>query len=164
MLLSLKRLFLFGLLANLAWACSEKPWYENYEPVAAEGWFADSIASFEVEIEDTLSSYLIYFNMRGNNNYPYSNLYLFRKIYSEEGMEYSDTANLTLADPFGKWLGEGVGELKTFQRVFRREPLRFTKAGTYRFEFVQAMREDPLPGVEDIGISIYKQENGEAKN
>lgn len=148
--------FSLGLLA-----CEESPYYESYLPVSEEGWYADSIARFEVEIEDTLSYYLIFFNMRANNDYPNSNLYLFRSIYTDGNLEYRDTANLTLADPYGRWLGEGVGELKTFQRVFRREPIRFSKPGTYTFEFVQAMREDPMVGIEDIGISIYKKENGQ---
>jgi len=122
------------------------------------------VARFEVEIEDTMSFYAVFFNLRANNNYPNSNLYLFRTIYSEEGIEYRDTANLTLADPYGRWLGEGVGDLKTFQRIYRKQPLRFAKPGTYTFEFVQAMRIDPLQGVEDIGLSIYKQGNGEEEN
>lgn len=155
------KVYLFALLLGLSLvACEETPYYESYLPVNEAGWYADSAARFEVTIEDTLSYYLIYFNLRANNDYPKANLYLFRSIYSDGNLEYRDTANLTLADPYGRWLGDGIGELKTFQRVYRREPLRFSKAGTYTFEFVQAMREDPIIGIEDLGLTIYKQENG----
>ncbi len=145
-------------------SCGERPYYESYLEVKEGTWYADSLASFEVEIEDTLSSYPILVNLRANDKYPYANLFLFRKIYSEEGLEYSDTVEFKMADAYGRWLGEGVGELKTFTRVYRKEPLRFNRAGTYRFEFIQAMRMDPLPGIEDVGLTIYKNTYGEEEN
>lgn len=163
MIRKLGLLFLFsGLVIGLG-SCEEQPFYESYLSIDSGKWQADSVARFEVDIEDTLSSYPIVINIRANADYPYSNLYLFRKIYSEVGLEYSDTAEFKMADAYGRWLGEGVGELKTFQRVFRKEPLRFRRAGTYRFELVQAMRQDPLIGIEDIGLTIYKNEHGETK-
>lgn len=144
-------------------SCEETPFYEEYLAIDGSTWQVDSVARFEIEIEDTLSTYPIVLNIRANDDYPYANLYLFRKIYSEDGLEYSDTAEFKMADAYGRWLGVGIGELKTFKRVYRREPLRFNRPGTYRFEFVQAMRTDPLPGIEDFGLTIFKNEYGEAK-
>lgn len=140
--------------------CQEQPYYEQYQEVAPSGWHKDSVKSFAVEIEDTTATYAVIFNLRANSQYPYSNLYLFRNIGSEAGKEYADTANLTLANAYGEWLGTGVGDLKTFSRPFRAQPLRFNRRGTFRFNFTQAMRRDTLPGVEDVGLTLYKQENG----
>lgn len=154
---------LFVSLAALFSSCDEKPYFEEYLSVDESGWLADSGASFQVEIEDTNSSYAIVFNLRANDNYPYSNLYLFRKIRSEKITEYADTAQIFLADAYGRWLGDGIGELKTFQRPYRREPLSFRKKGTYTFEFSQAMREKALTGVEEVGLTIYKIEDGQNK-
>lgn len=151
-------LLVFGLLA-----CSERPFYEEYQHLEA-GWHQDSVLRFAVPIEDTLSSYSVMLRLRGNDQYPYANLYLFRSIQSDRGLEYRDTANLTLADPYGKWLGEGIGELKTFSRAFRREPMRFNRSGVYTFEIQQAMRRELLPGLEDVGLSIYRNPNGEEKD
>lgn len=148
-------------LLMLLMACEEQPFYEAYLPVQEKGWHQDSTATFEVEISDTSQRYAIVFNLRANDQYPYANLYLFRSIESEEGVEYSDTANLTLADRYGKWLGEGVGALKTFRRPFAPRALRFRESGTYRFHFTQAMRQEVLPGVEYVGLSIY-QKDGKA--
>jgi gliding motility-associated lipoprotein GldH len=148
----------------LFWSCSEKPFFEVYHQIEAEGWSADSVQGFTVDIDDTSTAYTVLFNLRANDLYPYSNLYLFRSIYSEEGLEYSDTANLKLADPYGKWLGEGVGELKTFQRLYRAEPIRFNNRGSYRFEFTQAMRQQILPGVKAVGLTIFKEENGKEES
>lgn len=142
-------------------ACSEKPFYEKYLPVSQQGWQLDSAAIFEVDIQDTTSTYAVLFNLRANDAYPYRNIYLFRSVWSEDGLEYQDTAKVILADAYGKWLGEGIGELKTFTRPFRAQPLRFNKRGTYTFKFVQGMRDTLLPGVEDVGLTIYKEEYGE---
>lgn len=156
----------FKLIALIAWlsaslsSCEESPYFEEYLRVSDKGWQADSAASFTVEINDTTAAYALVFNLRANDNYPYSNLYLFRKILSEESIEYADTAQIILADAYGRWLGDGVGELKTFQRPYRKEPLSFRKKGIYTFEFTQAMRNATLAGVEEIGLSIYKIKNG----
>ena len=141
-------------------SCDERPYFEEYLKVDKNGWIADSSAQFQVQIDDTSSAYALVFNLRANDNYPYSNLYLFRKILSEESTEYADTAQLFLADAYGRWLGDGIGELKTFQRAYRREPLSFRKKGIYTFEFRQAMRTDALSGVEEVGLTVYKIEDG----
>jgi len=142
-------------------SCDEPPYFEEYLKVGESGWLADSSASFQVEIEDTSSAYALVFNLRANDDYPYSNLYLFRKILSAESTEYADTAQIFLADAYGRWLGDGIGELKTFQRPYRRVPLSFRKKGVYTFEFSQAMRTQALTGVEEVGLTIYKIENGQ---
>jgi len=159
-----KSIFLLPLLLLFFSSCGEEPFYEEYISVNDAGWIADSIASFELEVDDTVSAYRVVLTFRANNDYPHSNLYLFREILSEDGLEYRDTANFILADPYGKWLGDGMGELKTFARLFRRQPLRFNKKGTYRFRLEQAMRVDTLKGIKDIGISIYKEANGKEEN
>lgn len=148
---------LLGALALFA-SCSEKPYYEEYMTIGADGWHQDSLVTFSVEIEDTSKFFGVLVNIRNNNDYPYSNLYLFRQIESENGVEYSDTASYTLADAYGKWLGEGVGELKTGTFPYRTHALRFFHPGVYTFTFQQAMRNKRLKGIEDVGISIFKLE------
>ena len=152
------------LLLGLVVACEPGPMYENYLLVESVGWHQDSTASFQVEITDTNAPYMVIFNLRANDAYPYSNLYLFREIRSEEGLEYRDTAEVTLADAYGRWLGEGIGELKTYSRPYRAQPLRFNRKGTYTFTFTQAMRTAQLPGVEAVGLTLYKEENGKEEN
>jgi gliding motility-associated lipoprotein GldH len=134
--------------------------YESYLDVNSKGWHQDSTASFEVTIDDTTAAYMVIFNLRANDDYPYSNLYLFREIQSETVLEYQDTAAVKLADEYGRWLGDGLGELKTFSRAYRAQPLRFNRRGTYTFSFTHAMRVEVLKGVEDVGLTLYKKEDG----
>jgi gliding motility-associated lipoprotein GldH len=150
------------LVASLC-GCEPAPYYEKYLTVPQASWHKDSTATFEVEIEEINTPYAVVFNLRGNDNYPYQNLYLFREISSQEGVEYTDTAQITMADTYGRWLGEGIGELKTYRRPYRAQPLRFNQTGTYTFKFTQAMRDTLLNGVEAVGLTLYKEENGAEK-
>ena len=153
------RLALVALLVLLGTSCKQSPVYEEYLQVGEEGWHQDSTAEFKVEIEDTTNPYVVQFNLRANDNYPYANLYLFREVSSAADLEYRDTAQIILADRYGEWLGEGIGDLKTFRRPFRNQPLRFNEPGAYTFSFTQAMRKDQLEGIKSVGLTIYPYTN-----
>lgn len=154
----LNRVLIFWAFIGLLVSCTSKPYYEEYMEIPSSGWNQDSVAKFKVKVDDTISDFLIGINLRNNNNYPYSNIYLFREIYSPKALEFRDTMEFILADDYGKWLGKGVGELKTNQWQFASRGLRFKKRGTYTFTLCQAMREENLIGIEDIGITIFKSD------
>ncbi len=143
-------------------SCGTDAFYEEYIPVENASWHKDSLARFTIEIEDTSVFYQINWHLRNNDDYPYKNIYLFRKIESERGQEFEDVAEFQLADDYGKWLGRGVGELKTNTWPFKKQPLKFKQKGNYTFILQQAMRTEKLAGVEDVGLSIIKisKENG----
>jgi gliding motility-associated lipoprotein GldH len=61
-----------------------------------------------------------------------------------------------LAAPDGKWLGKGISGLRDNQ-VLLRVGLRFPRKGAYLFDFEQAMREENLEGISDIGLRIEKE-------
>lgn len=142
----------------LAVACDPTPMYEEYVSVPGNSWQADSTISFEVEITDTTGVYQAIWHLRNNDDYEWSNIYLFRDVKSDRGVEYADTAQFILADNYGKWLGKGVGELKTNSWPFKSGYLRFRHSGKYTFTLQQAMRTPSLKGVEDVGLGIYKLE------
>lgn len=139
-------------------SCSPTPYFEEYVEVPDASWHADSTILFTVEVDDTSSEFLIGINLRNNNNYPFSNIFLFREIRSSRGVEFRDTIEFSLADPYGKWLGKGVGELKTNQWAFAPQGLRFKKKDSYTFALTQAMRTESLEGVEDVGLTIFRNE------
>ncbi len=144
-----KILLLFLLIS----ACNQSAYYDVFLPVQGT-WHADSVKRFTVEIEDNKHPFAILMKMRHNANYPYSNLYLFRTIESENGLEYADTVNLLLANPQGKWLGSGVGELKTMEWIYAERGLQFTNTGFYTFTVQHGMRDTLLDGIMDIGLEL----------
>lgn len=150
------KLFFLIIITTLLYSCGNQPYYEKYVEIPPQGWDKDSSIFFIVDIDDTISEFLIGLNIRNNDSYTYSNIFLFREIRSSRGIEFRDTAEYPLADPYGKWLGEGVGELKTNKWAFSGEGVRFRKKDQYTFSITQAMREDKLSGIEDVGITIFK--------
>jgi len=165
----MKNVSRLGLLAGLVLClqCQPRPVYEAYYPVQGQAWHQDSALIFSFMIEDTTAWYQPHFNLRSNSAYPYSNIFLFREILSEDGLEFRDTAEYVMADAYGRWLGTGTGELRTFQWPFGRRGIQFAKPGEYRFKFVQAMRNEALPGIEQVGFTLIKKEsnsNGKTQN
>lgn len=148
-----KKASLIVFLAILVSGCNEAPLFDSFVSLN-DGWQKDSILEFNVRITDAGQAYLVNVKMRHNGNYPYSNIYMFRKIESANGVEYQDTVNFVLADPTGKWLGSGVGELKTMVWTYRANALKFNEPGNYTFSLQQGMRTDVLPGIEDVGLEV----------
>ncbi len=147
----------------LAGACTNTPLVDVFVPMP-NGWHADSVLQFPVKIVDASLSYSVTVKMRHNGNYPYSNIYMFRKIESAKGIEYQDTVNFVLADPTGKWLGSGVGELKTMVWAYRANALKFSQPGNYVFSLAHGMRADVLPGIENVGLEVIEITQPEQKN
>jgi len=139
-------------------SCSNQMIFRENNHISSSGWsVADSIA-FSFKIDDTLAPVNIYFNVRNSTDYPYQNLYFFiTTLYP--GGEYSrDTAECILAGIDGKWLGKGKGKTRDSKFLFRKE-VRFRKAGNYTIFVNQAMREDILKGISDVGLIIQKPDN-----
>lgn len=145
-------------------SCGDQPYFETYQDISEEGWHKDSVLHFTVDITDTNVAYDARLLLRANNNYPYSNLYIFREVESDRGRELRDTLQYVMADRFGKWLGEGVGDLKTYEWAFWPRPVQFKHAGTYKFTVQQAMRNDNLEGITQVGLSLYKRERNGKKD
>ena len=145
---------LFFIVVCLAlFSCDADKIYENNVAVPTTGWRGAEPARFEVDITDTESPCNIYINVRNNQNYKYRNLWLFFEIHSPSGAVERDTIEIILADHRGKWLGHGLGS-KFDSRIFLRRNMRFAVAGKYIFNYEQAMRDEPLTGIDDIGLRI----------
>jgi len=120
----------------------------------------NNVLKFEVPITDTTSSYNMYFNIRNASGYSFSNLFLFFTVRAPNGKAERDTVELILADPSGKWKGDGLGDIWDNKILFKQK-FRFPVSGTYFFEMEQAMRVNPLPYIMDAGIRIeYAEKTG----
>ena len=153
----MKNFFFFALIIFTLCSCDHDKIYESNVAIPTEGWRRHDIVRFEVEITDTINPNNIYINVRNNNKYRYMDLWLFVNVHSPFGTFERDTAFIRLADHRGKWLGHGLGS-KFDSRVFLRRNVRFPIPGTYIFEYEQGMRDEPLIGIEDVGLRIERIE------
>ncbi|WDF47641.1 gliding motility lipoprotein GldH [Chryseobacterium sp. KACC 21268] len=116
-------------------------------------WKKNSAQKFDFDINDAQNQKNMMFVVRNNNDYPYSNLRLIANIEHNKKNISTDTLNFVLAKPNGEWIGTGFGDTKeiTFQYKLN---YKFPQNGNYSVKVVQAMRNNQLPGIEDIGIKI----------
>ncbi|QDP85282.1 gliding motility lipoprotein GldH [Chryseobacterium sp. SNU WT5] len=133
---------------------------ENSEQIGLNSlngvWDKKAEQKFEFKVKDAQNPKNIIFVVRNNNNYPYSNLrvivnFLDKKTKKKE----TDTLNYILANPNGAWIGKGFGDTKETLFQYKLN-YKFPQNGEYSIGIIQAMRNDNLPGIEDIGIKIEK--------
>lgn len=136
-------------------ACDGNTIFEENLKIKDSVWNQNEKAYFEFDIQDSTIAYEIYMNFRHGGNYPYKNIYLFTRTVSPSGLIAKDTAQMLLADNKGRWLGKGIGDIFDYQFKYKAGNL-FPESGTYTFEIEQAMREESLENVTDIGIAIKK--------
>jgi gliding motility-associated lipoprotein GldH len=146
-----------AILVVLIISCDRNRIFEDYQKIPQAGWNKDSLVTFNVPISDTLVTNNLYINVRNDIKYNYSNLWLFVEIVQPGDIALSDTFEMSLADPSGKWLGEGFGGIKTRQVIYKRN-VYFPVSGEYRINIQQGMREDLLKGITDVGFRVEKLE------
>lgn len=136
-------------------SCSNPFVYDRFQSIPAAGWNKDSVLVFEIPACDTLQNHNLYISVRNDIDYKYSNLWLFVKIIQPGNEALTDTFEITLADPAGKWLGEGFGGRKTRQVVYKHG-VYFPVSGNYTIRIQHGMRENVLKGITDIGLQLEK--------
>lgn len=145
LLLTVVGLFLGG--------CGKSPLYERMDALPERVWETSNVFEYAVDVSDTVSSYDFYLNLRISADYPFSNIYMFVHTVFPDGNTVRDTVECILADPTGRWLGKGLGDILD-NRILFKPRVRFPHSGTYRFHLEQGMRMEQLPEVYDVGITI----------
>ncbi|WP_294234806.1 gliding motility lipoprotein GldH [uncultured Chryseobacterium sp.] len=138
----------------LFFSCHSSPEGEVFMNSVDNKWNKKSEQKFNLEISDPQNPKNIIFVVRNNNDYPYSNIRLivnFTDLQSKK--KQTDTLNYVLAKPNGEWLGSGFGDTKETLFQYRLN-YKFPAKGKYEIGLTQAMRNDNLPGIEDIGVKI----------
>lgn len=124
--------------------------YSNFTDLPADGWAYGDAVTFMPDSADSVARGTLSIELRHNNSYPYSNLWL-EICYKSDGLLHRDTVNLTLADVYGRWHGQGFGASYQFSRPFN------TSVTLVRGDSVTVchiMRVDTLRGIEQIGIKF----------
>lgn len=116
-------------------------------------WNKNDVKAMNFEIGDQKSPKDIIFVVNNNDDYGYSNLFLISEVKQGKNTIAIDTLNYILADPTGKWLGEGFGKEKQV-RLLYKDKVTFPEKGSYSVNVRHGMRTTNLKGIEKIGIII----------
>lgn len=150
-----------GIAILFLFSCADKNYvFDQNIEIPNARWAVTDKAILTVDIVDTVSQHNFYINVRNTEEYPYRNLYVFVKTIFPNEKSSRDTVGLVLADATGKWIGSGSGFLSSSQHltntIMYQYNKRFPIAGKYTFEIEQAMREDTLIGIQNVGLKIEK--------
>lgn len=147
--------FRIGLAAMIAivLSCDQNKFYDQSLSLPNDKWSKDKAMSFKISIEDTVSAYRFFLNVRNSTSYRYNNIYFFLTTeFPGEGMS-RDTIECLLADKNGAWLGKGSGRYRD-NRIPIRQNIRFPRKGVYTLKLNQGMREDFLEGISEAGVRL----------
>lgn len=152
-----KRLYIVVLfLAVLFSACDQKRVFESYQSIKEDSWYINQRPTFYLDVKDTTTEHTIYFNIRHTGNYKYSNLFVLFTIQGPKAKAETQRLEFKLAEADGKWLGSGLGDIYSNQ-IKVMENVKFPRKGVYSFSIEQNMRDNPLMGIEDIGVRVEKK-------
>lgn len=153
------KLFLFSIVA-LLFSCSEKgKIVHDYKEVEDEEWLSSNKLLFPVEIEDNKSTYTLQYLARYTKDYPYYNLYIKRTVLDSAGKPLSTKLQgmYLFDEKSGKPKGSGWGN-KYDHTILSDSNMTFPYKGKYTIQLQQYMRQDTIPGISDVGISVLKHE------
>lgn len=127
-------------------------------------WDKNDVKTFVWDVQDTVTPTNLFMNVRVNNEYPYSNMFVIFKIYKPSAAIVIDTIQFQMADPNGTLLGNGFSDVKE-SKLWLKENYIFDETGKYKLTLEQAVRElgdvegvSTLKGVSEIGFRIEKAE------
>ena len=149
------KLSAFILMVSGIMSCSHKEVFFEYRSFPNAEWNRSDIAGFNVKIDDKSQAYDISIELRNNDSYSFSNIWLFVDYKMPDGKSRTDTVSADLADVYGKWYGKGIS-LYSLSIPFETSVL-FPDTGIFVYAIRQGMREDPLKGISDIGLKVSKK-------
>ncbi len=142
------------LLSSLFFSCTKEALYDQCQPIENALWEKNKEYYFSFQVTDISMPYDVTLEIRNNNLYPFQNLWVFCSEEQPIGPLKRDTIECMLADDYGKWHGKGIS---LFQSSFPvRKKFTFPHTGQYTFSVRQGMRNDSLPGIQEIGIRVVQ--------
>ena len=143
-------------------SCDSNGVFDQYTSLSGNVWSLDEPVEFEFQINDTITRNNLFINIRNNNDYGFSNLFLITHLNFPDGKKVVDTLEYEMADKNGKFLGYGISEKKE-SKLFYKEESIFPTSGNYKLSIQQAMRRNgsvdgiqELKGITDVGLRIEK--------
>ncbi|MDW5289055.1 gliding motility lipoprotein GldH [Formosa sp. PL04] len=142
-------------------ACDSNQVFDAYKSVPG-AWNKEDVVQFNFTPPDTTNAYNLFLNIRNNEAYKYSNLFLIVDVEFPHGKTVTDTLEYKMAQPNGEFLGEGFGSIKE-NKLWYKEGFILNESGNYTVNIQQAMRESGkvngvtnLDGITDVGFRIEK--------
>jgi len=145
----------------LLFSCTESEEYYAFKHISDGRWFKDSVICLQFDSLRLNSSdvYHVDIEIIHNKSYPYQDLWFLIGSNLQDSILQYDTLKCWVSDQFGKWVGAGGSGLHQLSVPYRKNISVESTVKNYCFFIHQFMKDDPLLGVEKIGVKIYKATN-----
>ena len=151
---SIKKLALFCLTIMALQSCnSDTIIIDSFESVPNQNWTYVKRIKASIAVADSTKAYNIYVNFRHTADYRYANVWLRMRVIGPDKKEVVERQEFQLALPDGEWLGKGSGSLYSYQLIYK-ENYKFKANGTHTIVVEQNMRDNPLKGINDVGLRV----------
>lgn len=139
-------------------SCNNTAILDQDATITNRRWLYNEQPIFQVKIPDNTVRYDIYLSLRHSLNYRFSNIFLLLKETTPNNKHKTSRIEIKLAEPDGRWLGNGSGSIYSHQVRVSSNYL-YPDTGTYSYQIEQNMRVNPLLEVVDVGIRIVPSTN-----
>lgn len=154
-----KFFFFIGFLSLLT-SCDSNRIFDKYVSIENSTWKKEDTISFNFNVSDTILAQNLFINIRNNNDYKYSNIFIITEILTPNQYVTIDTLQYEMTDEKGKWLGNGFSDLKENKLIFK-ENYVFKNSGEYDIKVIHAMRKsketeglESLEGITSVGFRV----------
>ena len=149
---------------NTLISCDTNHVLDDYETLPKVWKKGDSI-SFMFKSPDTLKTYNMFLNLRNNNTYEFSNLFLIVGLETPSNNKTIDTLEYQMTAPNGEWLGSGFSEIKE-NKLWYKDAIQFKESGDYTLTIEHAIRKngnvngvEQLKGITEIGYRLEEHKS-----
>ncbi len=143
-------------------SCNSNLVFSEFRPMKNGKWEMNNPVNFEFSSLDSVQTHNMFVNIRNDNTFPFSNLFLITELEYPNGKTFKDTLEYKMAEPTGEWLGKGLGSIKE-NKLWLQEKIVFPDSGVYKLSITHAMRKNGdvdgvhiLDGITDVGLEIEK--------
>jgi len=143
-------------------SCNNNLVFSKYEAMKGGKWEMDNQVLFRFSELDPVQPYNMFINIRNDNTFLFSNLFLITELEYPNGNTIKDTLEYKMAEPNGEWPGKGLGSIKE-NKLWFQENIVFPDSGVYKLNIAHAMRKNGdvqsvhiLDGITDVGLEIEK--------
>jgi len=143
-------------------ACGEQPLYEKVVSFDGKQWKQDVTPVFKVKIDDVDVNYNFTLSVRTTTDYKYSNLWIFLKTETPDGMVERKPFQILIANPDGSWIGNKTGTVVETPLIFRGRKLPLK--GEYTFTVEQGITQSNVDEVLDLGFRVEVAKSEEEAN
>jgi len=144
---------IFILTLSLLPSCKNNIVSSDSKEIEGEVWNVNQLIELEANLIDTQNNFNLFIDINVKEDFLTNNLWLFISTKSPSGNVQNDTLMFYITDEKGKWFGNKSGDIIKNKFLYKSN-IKFPEAGIYSFQINHGMRENDLPKVVSVGISV----------